>query len=91
MPEEAKPNTPAPAAPAPTAPAGTAPAPEAATPAGEKPTRGRKIRLMTLAQIEKALSHARSTMGGESSHYVQHLLARKAELEAKKAGPAASA
>lgn len=89
MPEEAKPNTPAPAAPAPAAPA--AAAPEASAPAGDKPTRGRKIRLMTLAQIEKALSHARSTMGGEASHYVQHLLARKAELEAKKAGPAASA
>lgn len=91
-----KPAAPAPAAPKPAAPAPAAPAKDAAAPettasAGDKPSRGRKIRRMTLPQVEKALAHARSTMGGEASHYVKHLLAHKAELEAKKAGPATSA
>jgi hypothetical protein len=83
--------TPKPAAPAPAAPAKDAAAPEATAPAGDKPSRGRKIRRMSLAQVEKALAHARSTMGGEASHYVKHLLAHQAELEAKKAGTGPSA
>jgi hypothetical protein len=81
------PAAPKPAAPAPAAPAKDAAAPEAAASAGDKPSRGRKIRRMTLPQVEKALAHARSTMGGEASHYVKHLLAHKAELEAKKGIP----
>ena len=73
----------APAAPvvAPAAAPATVPA---AAAAGDKPARGKKIRRMKLAQVEKAIAHARSTMGGETSLYIRHLLARKAELEAKK-------
>ena len=71
---------------APAAPAAAPAAPDAAptAAAGDKPTRGKKIRRMKLAQVEKAIAHARSTMGGETSLYIRHLLARKAELEAKK-------
>ena len=69
---------------APAAAPAAAPVAAPAAAAGDKPARGKKIRRMKLAQVEKAIAHARSTMGGETSLYIRHLLARKAELEAKK-------
>jgi hypothetical protein len=44
-------------------------------------TKNKKIRLMTLKEVEKKLSRSRRKMGGDTSVYVKHLLARKAELE----------
>lgn len=41
----------------------------------------KKIRLMTLKEVEKKLARSRLKMGGGSSVYIKHLLARKMELE----------
>ena len=44
-------------------------------------TPNKKIRLMTIEEVEKKLARSRLKMGGSSSVYIRHLLARKAELE----------
>ncbi|GAI14789.1 unnamed protein product, partial [marine sediment metagenome] len=41
-------------------------------------------RLMSVKEVEKRLARAKAHMGGDSSVYVKHLLARKAELESLK-------
>ena len=60
-----------------------APAAEEAAPEEEEPaaTPNKKVRLMTLEEVEKKLARSRLKMGGDTSVYIKHLLARKAELE----------
>ena len=60
-----------------------APAAEEAAPEEEEPaaTPNKKVRLMTLEEVEKKLARSRLKMGGDTSVYIKHLLARKAELQ----------
>lgn len=50
----------------------------------EKSKKNKKIKRMTLAEIEAKLQEIRQTMGGYQSKYAQHLLARKAALTGQK-------
>ena len=62
-----------------------APAAEEAAPAEEEEepedTPNKKVRLMTLEEVTKKLARSRLKMGGDTSVYIKHLMARKAELE----------
>lgn len=50
----------------------------------EKAKKNKKIKRMTLAEIEAKLQEVQQKMGGFQSKYAQHLLARKAVLMGQK-------
>ncbi|MGB8952437.1 MAG: hypothetical protein WCC06_07205 [Candidatus Aminicenantales bacterium] len=60
------------------------PEPKPETPESEKSGKSnKKINRMTLAEIESQLEEIKSSMGGHSSKYAQHLIRRKNLLTAK--------
>jgi hypothetical protein len=74
VPEEAEP-------PPEAAPPAEEPAAEETEEEPEEEEKKKKIRHLSLEEVEKNLARARIKMGGEASVYVKHLLARKRELE----------
>lgn len=66
------------------APEEAGPEAEAGPPAEEEPVeeekKKKKIRHLSLEEVEKKLARARIKMGGEASVYVRHLKERKQEL-----------
>lgn len=51
----------------------------------EKAEKGKKVKRMTLAEIEKKLDELKSSQGGYTSRYARHLLRRRDLLRSKKA------